>query len=107
MPQSFPQDSVGIVTPQTIRFDQPLALACGRQLDSYELIIETYGTLNADASNAILVCHALSGNHHLAGYNSEEESKPGWWDSAIGPGKPIDTNIFFVIGLNNLGGCHG
>ncbi|MBR9867629.1 MAG: homoserine O-acetyltransferase [Oceanospirillales bacterium] len=107
MPQSFPQDSVGIVTPQTIRFDQPLALACGRQLDSYELIIETYGTLNADASNAILVCHALSGNHHLAGYHSEEESKPGWWDSAIGPGKPIDTNIFFVIGLNNLGGCHG
>ena len=84
MPQSFPQDSVGIVTPQTIRFDQPLALACGRQLDSYELIIETYGTLNADASNAILVCHALSGNHHLAGYHSEEESKPGWWDSAIG-----------------------
>jgi len=107
MPQSFPQDSVGIVTPQTICFDQPLALACGRQLDSYELIIETYGTLNADASNAILVCHALSGNHHLAGYHSEEERKPGWWDSAIGPGKPIDTDIFFVIGLNNLGGCHG
>ncbi len=107
MPQSFPQDSVGIVTPQTICFDQPLPLACGRQLDNYELIIETYGTLNADASNAVLVCHALSGNHHLAGYHSETESKPGWWDSAIGPGKPIDTNTFFVIGLNNLGGCHG
>ncbi|WP_428035020.1 homoserine O-succinyltransferase MetX [Amphritea sp.] len=107
MPQSFPQDSVGIVTPQTICFDQPLPLACGRQLNNYELVIETYGTLNADASNAILVCHALSGNHHLAGYHSEAESKPGWWDSAIGPGKPIDTNTFFVIGVNNLGGCHG
>ncbi|MDO6564754.1 homoserine O-acetyltransferase [Amphritea sp. 1_MG-2023] len=107
MPLSFPEDSVGIVTPQTICFDQPLSLACGRQLDRYDLIIETYGTLNADASNAILVCHALSGNQHLAGYNSAEENKPGWWDSAIGPGKPIDTNTFFVIGLNNLGGCHG
>ncbi|MDX2423316.1 MAG: homoserine O-acetyltransferase [Amphritea sp.] len=107
MPQSFPEDSVGIVTPQTICFDQPLPLACGRQLDRYELIIETYGSLNADASNAILVCHALSGNQHLAGYNSADETKPGWWDSAIGPGKPIDTNTFFVIGLNNLGGCHG
>ena len=107
MPQSIPEDSVGIVTPQTIHFDQPLALACGRQLDNYDLIIETYGTLNADASNAVLVCHALSGNHHLAGYHSAEDKKPGWWDSAIGPGKPIDTDKLFVIGLNNLGGCHG
>ncbi len=107
MPQSFPQDSVGIVTPQTLHFDQPLELACGRQLESYDLVIETYGTLNSDASNAVLVCHALSGNHHLAGYHSAEERKPGWWDSAIGPGKPIDTDKFFVIGLNNLGGCHG
>ncbi|MCV6611853.1 MAG: homoserine O-acetyltransferase [Amphritea sp.] len=107
MPQTIPEDSVGIVTPETIHFDQPLALACGRTLSSYDLIIETYGTLNADASNAVLVCHALSGNHHLAGYHSMEDKKPGWWDSAIGPGKPIDTNKFFVIGLNNLGGCHG
>jgi homoserine O-acetyltransferase len=107
MPQSIPEDSVGIVTPQTIHFDQPLALACGRQLDSYDLIIETYGTLNSDASNAVLVCHALSGNHHLAGYHTPGDKKPGWWDSAIGPGKPIDTNKLFVIGLNNLGGCHG
>ena len=107
MPQSIPQDSVGIVTPQTIHFDQPLALACGQTLENYDLVIETYGELNPDASNAILVCHALSGNHHLAGYHSAEDKKPGWWDSAIGPGKPIDTNKFFVIGLNNLGGCHG
>ncbi|MBQ0757572.1 MAG: homoserine O-acetyltransferase [Amphritea sp.] len=107
MPQSIPEGSVGIVTPQTIHFDQPLALACGRQLDSYDLVIETYGSLNADASNAVLVCHALSGNHHLAGYHSPDDKKPGWWDSAIGPGKPIDTDKFFVIGLNNLGGCHG
>ena len=68
---------------------------------------ETYGTLNADKSNAILVCHALSGNHHVAGYHSEQEKRPGWWDNMIGPGKPVDTERFFVIGLNNLGGCHG
>ncbi|MEH6578295.1 MAG: homoserine O-acetyltransferase [Amphritea sp.] len=107
MPQSIPADSAGIVTPQTLHFDQPLTLACGRTLNAYNLVIETYGSLNADASNAILICHALSGNHHLAGYHSIEDKKPGWWDSAIGPGKPIDTNKFFVIGLNNLGGCHG
>jgi len=107
MPREFPEDSVGLVQPETLRFDQPLELACGRTLDSYELIIETYGTLNADHSNAVLICHALSGHHHVAGYHSEEDRKPGWWDSAIGPGKPIDTNTFFVISLNNLGGCHG
>lgn len=107
MPQSIPVDSVGIVTPQKIHFGQPLQLSCGRTLESYDLVIETYGTLNADASNAILICHALSGNHHVAGFNSMEDKKPGWWDSAIGPGKPIDTDKFFVIGLNNLGGCHG
>uniref|UniRef100_UPI003512DC04 homoserine O-succinyltransferase MetX n=2 Tax=Oceanospirillaceae TaxID=135620 RepID=UPI003512DC04 len=69
-------------------------------------MIETYGTLNADASNAILICHALSGHHHAAGFH-EGDNKPGWWDSAIGPGKAIDTNKFFVVSLNNLGGCHG
>lgn len=107
MPQEIPQDSVGIVQPEVIRFDQPLALACGRTLDSYELIIETYGELNADRSNAILICHALSGHHHVAGYHSMDDKKPGWWDSAVGPGKTIDTNKFFVVALNNLGGCHG
>ncbi len=105
--KSFPENSVGLVTPETLHFDQPLALSCGETLSEYDLIIETYGTLNADKSNAILVCHALSGNHHLAGYHSEADRKPGWWETAIGPDKAIDTNRFFVIGLNNLGGCDG
>ena len=103
----FPEDSVGLVTPQTARFDEPLALACGRSLTRYELVYETYGTLNASASNAVLICHALSGHHHAAGYHSPDDRKPGWWDSCIGPGKPIDTNRFFVVSLNNLGGCNG
>lgn len=103
----LPEDSVGLVTPQTARFDEPLALACGRSLAAYELIYETYGTLNSAASNAVLICHALSGHHHAAGYHTPEDRKPGWWDSCIGPGKPIDTNRFFVVSLNNLGGCNG
>ncbi|ABZ01032.1 TPA: homoserine O-acetyltransferase [Pseudomonas putida] len=103
----FPVDSVGLVVPQTARFDEPLALACGRSLASYELVYETYGTLNASASNAVLICHALSGHHHAAGYHAATDRKPGWWDSCIGPGKPIDTNRFFVVSLNNLGGCNG
>ncbi|PYG74123.1 MULTISPECIES: homoserine O-acetyltransferase [unclassified Pseudomonas] len=103
----FPEDSVGLVVPQTARFDEPLALACGRSLASYELVYETYGTLNASASNAVLICHALSGHHHAAGYHADTDRKPGWWDSCIGPGKPIDTNRFFVVSLNNLGGCNG
>ena len=103
----LPEDSVGLVTPQIARFDEPLALACGRALASYELIYETYGTLNSNASNAVLICHALSGHHHAAGYHAATDRKPGWWDSCIGPGKPIDTNRFFVVSLNNLGGCNG
>ncbi|HEK1007463.1 TPA: homoserine O-acetyltransferase [Pseudomonas putida] len=103
----LPEDSVGLVTPQTAQFDEPLALACGRSLASYELVYETYGTLNASASNAVLICHALSGHHHAAGYHAATDRKPGWWDSCIGPGKPIDTNRFFVVSLNNLGGCNG
>ncbi|WP_238067029.1 homoserine O-succinyltransferase MetX [Pseudomonas shirazica] len=103
----FPEDSVGLVVPQTARFDEPLALACGRSLASYELVYETYGTLNTSASNAVLICHALSGHHHAAGYHATTDRKPGWWDSCIGPGKPIDTNRFFVVSLNNLGGCNG
>ena len=102
-----PAGSVGVVTPHVARFDTPLALACGKVLPAYELIYETYGTLNADRSNAVLICHALSGHHHAAGYHSEEDRKPGWWDAHIGPGKAIDTNRFFVVSLNNLGGCHG
>jgi homoserine O-acetyltransferase len=99
--------SVGIVTPQVLHFDTPLPLACGRDLPAYDLIYETYGELNDQHSNAILVCHALSGHHHAAGYHSADDKKPGWWDECIGPGKPIDTNRFFVVSLNNIGGCHG
>jgi homoserine O-acetyltransferase/O-succinyltransferase len=102
-----PQHSVGIVTPQVAHFDEPLQLACGRELAEYDLVYETYGELNEQHSNAVLICHALSGNHHAAGYHSAEDRKPGWWDECIGPGKPIDTTHFFVVCLNNLGGCHG
>lgn len=107
MPHSLPADSVGLVTPQIAHFDTPLQLDCGRQLAAYDLVYETYGTLNRDHSNAILICHALSGDHHAAGYHSLEDKKPGWWESAIGPGKPIDSEQFFIVCLNNLGGCKG
>ncbi|MCF6282836.1 MAG: homoserine O-acetyltransferase [Candidatus Polarisedimenticolaceae bacterium] len=107
MPKSIPADSVGVVQPQLLTFDQPLKLASGRTLSSYELVFETYGTLNSKGSNALLICHALSSDHHAAGYHSMDESKPGWWDSCIGPGKPFDTNKFFIVCPNNLGGCKG
>lgn len=99
--------SVGLVTPKTAQFETPLSLKSGDVLPTYELVYETYGTLNADKSNAVLICHALSGTHHVAGRYSKEDKYPGWWDNLVGPGKPLDTNKFFVIGLNNLGGCHG
>lgn len=99
--------SVGIVRPQRVRIEQPLKLECGRTLPRFELMIETYGQLNASASNAVLVCHALSGDHHLAGYHDPADKKAGWWDNCVGPGKPIDTTRFFVVCLNNLGGCNG
>jgi len=107
MPETIPDDSVGIVETQIIHFSEPLTLECGKTLSEYDIAYETYGELNADASNAILICHALSGDQHAAGYNSMEDRKPGWWESAIGPGKPIDTNTFFVVSINNLGGCKG
>ena len=107
MPDTFPADSVGLVTPQTLHFDQPLELVSGRTLPTHDLVYETYGELNDKRSNAILICHALSGDHHAAGYHATNESKPGWWDAYIGPGKPIDTNRFHVVSLNNLGGCKG
>ncbi|MEO5573704.1 MAG: homoserine O-acetyltransferase [Gammaproteobacteria bacterium] len=107
MPVTIPADSVGLTTAQTQVFTEPLALECGRSLASYELIYETYGTLNAERSNAILLCHALSGDHHAAGYRGLEDKKPGWWDACVGPGKPIDSNRFFIVCLNNLGGCNG
>ncbi len=106
---STPPDSrsVGIVEPRIAHFDAPLPLACGRDLADYQLVYETYGELNEARSNAVLVCHALSGNHHAAGYHSAGDRKPGWWDECIGPGKPIDTDRFYVVSLNNIGGCHG
>ena len=107
MPNVPSQYSVGIVKPQTMHFSEPLLLACGKTLGDYQLIYETYGQLNANKSNAILICHALSGHHHAAGYHSENDKRPGWWDAYIGPGKPIDTNKFYVVALNNIGGCHG
>ncbi|WP_217475999.1 homoserine O-succinyltransferase MetX [Stutzerimonas stutzeri] len=107
MPTAIPADSVGLVSPKVEHFAEPLALACGRTLHDYQLIYETYGELNAARSNAVLICHALSGHHHAAGYHDMDERKPGWWDSCIGPGKAIDTNRFFVVSLNNLGGCNG
>ncbi|WP_339489733.1 homoserine O-succinyltransferase MetX [Pseudomonas sp. EL_65y_Pfl2_R95] len=107
MSTAFPQDSVGLVTPQVLHFAEPLSLASGRTLANYDLVYETYGELNAARSNAVLICHALSGHHHAAGFHRADERKPGWWDSCIGPGKAIDTNRFFVVSLNNLGGCNG
>jgi homoserine O-acetyltransferase len=100
-------NSIGIVSAQRASFDTPLVFRSGAVLPRYELVYETYGTLNADKSNAILVCHALSGNHHVAGYYADDPKNVGWWDTMIGPNKPIDTDKFFVVGLNNLGGCHG
>jgi len=107
MSTQFPDDSVGLVTPQTLHFDQPLTLSSGGILPAYDIVFETYGELNAAHTNAVLVCHALSGNHHVAGYHHLDERRPGWWDNLIGPGKVIDTNRFFVVGCNNLGGCDG
>ena len=101
-----------IVTPQTMRFDQPLTLQSGVVLPSYELVYETYGQLNADRSNAVLICHALNASHHVAGLKADANGQAiprseGWWDNMIGPGKAVDTDRFFVIGVNNLGSCFG
>ncbi|OYQ38674.1 homoserine O-acetyltransferase [Rhodoferax sp. TH121] len=96
-----------IATPQTMRFDSPLQLQSGASIHGYSLSYETYGTLNADKSNAVLVCHALNASHHVAGVYEGQEKSEGWWDNMIGPGKSVDTNKFFVIGVNNLGSCFG
>ena len=107
MPETLADDSVGIVETKIAHFPEDLKLECGKTLSGYDIAYETYGELNADASNAILICHALSGDQHAAGFYSMDDKKPGWWDSAIGPGKAIDTNRFFVVCINNLGGCKG
>ena len=100
-------DSVGEVAPQRAHFDTPITLAGGAVLPAFELVYETYGELNAARSNAVLVCHALSGNHHVAGRHADDPKNIGWWDNLVGPGKPLDTRKFFVVGVNNLGGCYG
>ena len=99
--------SVGAVTPRTMSFDTPLQFRGGGSIDRYELMYEIYGTLNADRSNAVLVCHALNASHHVAGYYADDPRNIGWWDNMIGPGKALDTDRFFVIGVNNIGGCFG
>jgi homoserine O-acetyltransferase/O-succinyltransferase len=96
-----------LVSPQSMSFTQPLALRSGAAIRDYALAYETYGTLNAEASNAVLVCHALNASHHVAGWYAAEPDNVGWWDNMVGPGKPLDTNHFFVVGVNNLGGCFG
>ncbi|MBA2413016.1 MAG: homoserine O-acetyltransferase [Burkholderiaceae bacterium] len=99
--------SVGVVTPQVIRFNSPLKLSSGASIDGYSLMIEAYGKLNVDHTNAVLICHALNASHHVAGVHAEDPSVPGWWDNMVGPGKPVDTDRFFVVGVNNLGSCFG
>jgi homoserine O-acetyltransferase len=99
--------SVGIVEAKRAVFNEPLALSSGAKLPAFELVYETYGTLNAERSNAILVCHALNASHHVAGVYAGRPDSEGWWDNMIGPGKPVDTERFFVVGVNNLGSCFG
>jgi homoserine O-acetyltransferase/O-succinyltransferase len=99
--------SIGVVTARKAQFDQPLRLRSGAVIDRYELAYETYGRLNAARDNAILVCHALNAAHHVAGIYADDPRNVGWWDNLVGPGKPVDTDRFFVVGVNNLGGCHG
>ena len=99
--------SVGAVVAQRAQFDSPLPLACGRSLSQYELAYETYGTLDAARANAVLVCHALNASHHVAGYYEDDPDNVGWWDNMVGPGKPLDTDRFYVVGVNNLGSCFG
>ena len=99
--------SIGIVSPQAMQFAEPLQLQSGAAINDYTLVYETYGTLNADKSNAVLICHALNASHHVAGHYADQPKSAGWWDNMVGPGKPVDTDRFFVIGVNNLGSCFG
>lgn len=102
-----PSGSVGLVSPNYIDFDQPLQLASGQVLARYTLAVETYGQLNPERSNAVLICHALNASHHVAGASVNDTNDVGWWDNMVGPGKAVDTDRFFVIGVNNLGSCFG
>ena len=96
-----------IATPESMTFEAALPLQSGASIRGYSLSYETYGTLNADKSNAVLICHALNASHHVAGVYADQPQNVGWWDNMIGPGKPLDTDRFFVIGVNNLGSCFG
>ena len=107
MPKAIPSDSVGLVEPRSLTIQRELPLDCGRTLPEFTLAYEQYGELNSDRSNAILICHALSGDQHAAGYHSMKDKRPGWWDVCIGPGKPFDTDRFCVVAPNNIGGCKG
>ncbi|MEY4625711.1 MAG: homoserine O-acetyltransferase [Pseudomonadota bacterium] len=98
---------LGVVTPQVLNFAEPLSLQSGASIANYDLVVETYGQLNAAKDNAVLICHALNASHHVAGVSSTDPENVGWWDNMVGPGKPVDTNHFFVIGVNNLGSCFG
>ncbi len=104
---SIPEGSVGLVQSELVQFDEPLLLSSGQVLPQYELAIQTYGELNHDRSNAVLVCHALNASHHVAGMDANNPKNIGWWDNMVGPGKALDTDRFFVIGVNNIGSCFG
>lgn len=99
--------SLGVVKPETLHFAEPLSLQSGASIANYNLVVETYGKLNAKKDNAVLICHALNASHHVAGISAGNPENIGWWDNMVGPGKPVDTNKFFVIGVNNLGSCFG
>jgi homoserine O-acetyltransferase len=107
MPVKIDNNSVGLVTPEKFHCSEPISLSCGEVLPEFDIVYECYGTLNSSKSNALLICHALSGDHHVAGYHTWEDEKPGWWDRFIGPGKVFDTDRFFIVCCNNLGGCSG
>ena len=104
---SISAGSVGIVAPKLFRFDDALQLSSGAAINGYSLMCETYGELNAARTNAVLICHALNASHHVAGTYADDPGSLGWWDNMVGPGKPVDTNRFFVVGVNNLGSCFG
>src|SRR5690606_36894839 len=104
---TIPPGSVELVRPEFIAFNEPLHLTSGQVLPSYELAVETYGTLNAERSNAVLVCHGLNASHHVAGFAPNQRHELGWWDNMVGPGKALDTDRYFVIGVNNIGSCFG
>jgi homoserine O-acetyltransferase len=99
--------SSGDVSPKVLEFNTSILLKCGMELPEYSITYETYGELNREKTNAVLICHALNASHHVAGTYGGDEKTRGWWDNMVGPGKPVDTNRFFVVSVNNLGGCHG